>query len=632
MIDEEQMMQAVGDRTSAAHAMPDEPTAEASVAAVYTARRDAFATERDELTRRWNNVANLRLAAFALVVLAVGWGWWDRIWWPAMLAIVPFVAFVGLVVVHQRLGRQRQRTIILYQVNEEGLRRLARDWTNLPEPPLFQPDPRHPYAADLDLFGHASLIQLLDTVTTPMGQATLRQWLLSPAPPEAIFNRQAAAQELAPAVETREALALAGRLTAGKHEDPEPFLEWTAAEPWLRQRRGLVWIGLASVVLFWLLVAANITGLVGWPLWLVPLVINIVINQATGHEVRERIAAPAERHDAFRTYAGLLEVIGTATWNAPLLTALQQRLMAGGAPAYVLLRQLNRMTRFWVPADALFHWPLQAVSLWDLFLLDRLEDWQETVGQRARDWLAVIGEVEAITAFATLAHDHPSWTFPTIDPSADRFEARGLGHPLLPDDVRVVNDVTVGPPGTFLLVTGSNMSGKSTLLRAIGINAVLAGTGGPVCAATLRMPPVSLWTSVRVQDSLERGVSFFMAELQRLKQIVDAARAAGPDTPRLLYLLDEILQGTNTAERQIAARRITRFLVDQGALGAVSTHDLTLAEGPELSSVAIPVHLQDTLSEDGAGPAMWFDYKLRSGLATSTNALRLMDLVGFDLE
>ncbi|HET8524272.1 MAG TPA: hypothetical protein VFL82_13640 [Thermomicrobiales bacterium] len=625
-------LQSVGDQTREDLTDQTGGIAESAVIAAYIARRDAYAAERDELTRRWNKVANFRLAAFALVVLAVGWGWWERIWWPVGLAALPLIAFVALVVVHQRLGRQRQRAIILHQVNEEGLRRLARDWATLPEPPSFQPDPRHPYAADLDLFGHASLIQLLDITVTPMGQTALRQWLLAPAPPRMIQSRQDAARELAPAVDTREALALAGRLTERKQEDPGPFLEWAAGEPWLRQRRGLVWLGLASVVIFWVLVVANIAGIIGLPLWLVPLIVNIVINQVTGKEVRERVAAPAERHEAFRTYAGLLEIINTAHWSAPLLTSLQARIVAGGTPAYLLLRRLNRLTRFWVPADALFHWPLQAVSLWDLFLLDRLEDWQATAGSQARDWMAVIGDVEALTALGTLAHDHPAWAFPTIDPAADRFDARALGHPLLPDDVRVVNDVTVGPPGTFLLVTGSNMSGKSTLLRAIGINTVLAGTGGPVCAEALQLPPVVLWTSVRVQDSLERGVSFFMAELQRLKQIVDAARSMTPDAPRLLYLLDEILQGTNTAERQIAARRIIRYLVDQGALGAVSTHDLTLAEGPELSAVAIPVHLQDTLSEDGTGPAMWFDYKLRPGLATSTNALRLMDLVGFDLE
>jgi DNA mismatch repair ATPase MutS len=203
---------------------------------------------------------------------------------------------------------------------------------------------------------------------------------------------------------------------------------------------------------------------------------------------------------------------------------------------------------------------------------------------------------------------------------------------LIAPAVRVDNDVEVGPPGKFLLVTGSNMSGKSTLLRAIGVNIVLAQAGGPVCASSLTMPPVRLWTVMRVEDSLERGVSYFMAELQRLKLVVDAARQAPPDggvDRRLFYLLDEILHGTNTRERQIAARRVIMYLVSTGALGAVSTHDLTLAEDPQVAAAARMVHFVETVREgDGAhAPAMTFDYKLRPGLATSTNALKLMEIV-----
>jgi DNA mismatch repair ATPase MutS len=205
-----------------------------------------------------------------------------------------------------------------------------------------------------------------------------------------------------------------------------------------------------------------------------------------------------------------------------------------------------------------------------------------------------------------------------------------LGHPLLPDTVRVVNDVELGPSGTFLLVTGSNMSGKSTLLRAVGINVALAQAGGPVCARALSLPSVRLWTSMRVQDSLAAGVSFFMAELLRLRAVVQAADADGPP---VLYLLDEILQGTNTAERQIAARRVILHLVRQGALGAVSTHDLTLLaeDAPaELVASARQVHLRETVVDDIAGPRMTFDYTVRPGPATSTNALLLMRIVGLD--
>ncbi|MGH2487078.1 MAG: MutS family DNA mismatch repair protein, partial [Ktedonobacterales bacterium] len=259
-----------------------------------------------------------------------------------------------------------------------------------------------------------------------------------------------------------------------------------------------------------------------------------------------------------------------------------------------------------------------------------LECWQRRSGRYVRGWLERLSEMEALAALATLTFDNPDWTFPEIvEGETPLLTARALAHPLLPPEVRVANDVTVGPPGSFLLVTGSNMSGKSTLLRAIGMNVVLAQAGGPVCAASLRMPPLALATSMRVRDSLERGVSYFMAELQRIKDVVDAAQVAhdaGQFTP--LFLLDEILHGTNTTERQIAVRRIIPHLLALGAIGAVSTHDLQLAQTPEIAGVAHEAHFTETFHRGEDGPVMRFDYHLRPGIATTTNALKLMEIVG----
>jgi DNA mismatch repair ATPase MutS len=245
--------------------------------------------------------------------------------------------------------------------------------------------------------------------------------------------------------------------------------------------------------------------------------------------------------------------------------------------------------------------------------------------------LEALGRFEVLAALAGAKHDHPGWAFPEVTPEADRLEARGLGHPLIPDGRRVANDVTVGPPGTFLLVTGSNMSGKSTLLRSLGVNAALAQAGGPVCAAALRMPPARLATSVLVEDSLAAGVSFFLAELKRIRRVVDAAdrsRSEGAAGITVLYLLDEILRGTNSAERQVAVRRVVLHLVRQGAIGAISTHDLELATVPGLAERCVPVHFRETLHPGGDGPAMTFDYRLRPGVATTVNALRLLEMVG----
>jgi DNA mismatch repair ATPase MutS len=303
-----------------------------------------------------------------------------------------------------------------------------------------------------------------------------------------------------------------------------------------------------------------------------------------------------------------------------------------------------------MPLSSIRRWmlflPVELFTLWNIHLLWLLERWQVAAGKEVRAWLLALGEFEALAALATLHHDHPLWRFPTLGSAEQagqpQVKATNLAHPLLPPADAVGNDVTVGPPGSFLLVTGSNMSGKSTLLRAIGLNCVLAQMGAPVCAAHLQLPPVLVASSMRVQDSLSQGVSYFLAELQSLKAIVDLAEqktssernARSEDVaPVLLYLLDEILQGTNSAERQIAARHVIQRLVASGAIGAVSTHDLTLAAAPELTAAAVAVHFSEsfTPAADGATghePAMHFDYKLRPGVATSTNALKLMQLIG----
>jgi len=282
---------------------------------------------------------------------------------------------------------------------------------------------------------------------------------------------------------------------------------------------------------------------------------------------------------------------------------------------------------------SLTHAILNVLVLWDFHAIAWLDHWRARYGRHVRDCLAALGDVEALAALGMLAHDNPSWTAPAFDAGGDRLTATALGHPLLPLATRVANDVTIGPAGTLLLVTGSNMSGKSTLLRAIGLNVVLAQAGAPVCADRLTMPLVELRTSIRLADSLERGVSLFMAELERLKEIVDAARAPNRSRP-LLYLLDEILHGTNTAERLIAARAVLSHLVRAGAIGAVTTHDLTLAADGALASATRPVHFteQVTSGNGDAASAMTFDYKLRPGLATSTNALKLLALVGLGEE
>ncbi len=612
----------------------------------YHDRRDRFRAEAVELAARAARLANVRLLLFLGMAASAIWAYWSDpplaliLWAIAAVLLVGFIILVGR---YRRVERRRRHLTGLADLADEALLRIARDWKALPLRHDDRADPSHPYAGDLDLLERGSLLHLVESVGTRVGADTLQRWLLAPAEPATIRERQAAVAELAPLAEWREELIWRGRATGTPSPDPEPFLAWAEDAPFLVERQALLWGARISPPLFWVLLLAHGGGLIGWPFWLIPLAANLLLGwQLAGTAVRclERVRYLA---GAFQAYANALEHLADTTFAAPTLRGLQDVLRTEGRTAPEAIRRLDRLVRLAQPASSMVYPVIELTTLWNVHVLSLLEGWQAQYGVHTRVWLASLGEAEALAALARLLHDNPEWALPELDPTATGLDARALGHPLLPAESRVTNDLTLGPPGTFLLVTGSNMSGKSTLLRSAGVNVVLAQAGGPVCATSLRMPPLAVWTAMRVADSLERGVSFFMAELERLKQVVDAARAAGPTSPlplgggwgegapgapRVLYLLDEILQGTNTAERQIAARRVIRLLLKCQAIGAVSTHDLTLADAPDLAAAAQAIHLTETVADDAEGARMTFDYQVRPGIARSTNALRLLDLVG----
>jgi hypothetical protein len=596
---------------------------------LYTHRRDAFAAEETRLAGISYRFSLLRAALFLAFVVCLGvilvqrghseWGWWAG-------AVFWLVAFVWVLPYHDRVIQRQRRQGELRRINEEGLLRLSRDWMRLPIPSLPEPDDaERPMARDLNLFGRASVAQLLGTVHSPPGKLALADWLLHPAHPEEIARRQEAVAELAPEIELRQRLQVSVRPMDQAPAGVEPFLRWAEGEPWLLRRPGLIWLFRLLAVL------TPIALLVGWltPLPMAPFLLLVTLNLSLGYLLAKRTYGSFDEVEAregdFQRYAEALEIMAARSGSAG-------ELIHQGRPAHAWMALLHhRVGLSEVRHSSYLHTILQSLLLWDFHALLLLEKWQRDAGPQARQWLAALGRFEALAALATLKFEQPEWCFPKVDPAADRLAAEALGHPLIAEGKRVVNDVEVGPAGTFLLVTGSNMSGKSTLLRSIGVNAVLAQAGGPVCAAVLRMPPVTLATSILVEDSLADGVSFFMAELQRIQKVVAAADRAHGEGRVLLYLLDEVLRGTNSFERQVAVRRVVLHLLRHGAIGAVSTHDLQLAEVPELQGPVVPVHFRETV-HPGGDPPMTFDYRMRPGVATTVNALKLMELVGLPAE
>ena len=367
----------------------------------------------------------------------------------------------------------------------------------------------------------------------PLALERLQQWVLAPAPAPGIADRQRAVAELAAAVEWREYFAAHGRLAAGvRRAELEVFLSWAeSAGPFDRSTTTRLRLAvLAITAAIWTLIALQAAGLAEAAYWLIPVVIGMILSFVTALHVHRDFNRALVVDQAFARYADLFAHAVDAPREAPLLGAIRTRLAPSGSDAPECLRRLNRILGFAQlrAGAAIFHFPIQALTLWDFHVFFALDRWRRRFGSSVRGWMEAIGELDALSALAQVKADNPGWSLPeVVDARQDEVKqlvASDLGHPLIPDDRRVGNDVAVGPPGTILLITGSNMSGKSTLLRAIGLNAVLAQAGGPVCATALRMLTVDIETSIRVHDSLEHGLSYFMAALARLKGVLDRAR------------------------------------------------------------------------------------------------------------
>ena len=605
----------------------------AAVPYLENARRHELSRETE--ARLSERISRLRLATFLVGAGILVWSLW-RGATPSPIAVSAlfFVVFGIAVGWHARVEERMARHDAMRLVNLRALARGARDWSQLPETgmpaEIEAAVSDHPFALDLDVFGRASLFQWLGPASTAGGRLQLARWLIEPASPHEVRERQQAVGRLAAEDDWRLEMAAHGVLAgAARQPDIDRFLAWAEGEdPFGRRAFALRAAVLLIVVTLWVSIALDATGVTNVALWPIPLVVGIVLSFATSEKVQAILDRAGSGQYALGRYAAMFEHAVRAPIDAPRLAALRERLSSHGATAPACMRRLNRILGFGElrRGAAILHFPIQALTLWDFHVIFALDRWRQATGPRVRGWLAALGELDALALVANARRDNPGWAVPEITETA-AIEADGIGHPLLPDDRRVTNDLTVGPPGTLVLITGSNMSGKSTLLRSIGLNIVLAQAGASVCARRMTLPACDLQTSLRVQDSLERGLSYFMAALARLKGVVDAAEHEREGRV-LVYLLDEILQGTNSAERSIAVRAVARHLLDAGAIGAMTTHDLAVAGEEPLASSAQLLHFTETLDPDGT---MRFDYTLRPGLATSRNALRLMQLIGIDL-
>ena len=586
----------------------------------YAQRLQARESLVANFEKRHVRLGNIRLLV-ALASALMAWLSFARHVLPVWWLLAPAVIFMGIAAYHSRILRAQSRAERAATVYRNGLARIENRWTGLGRSGERFTQPHHVYAADLDLFGKGSLFELLSVARTNMGEGTLARWLLSPSAVEQIRGRHDAVAELRDLLDLREDLAVLGEdVGVGVHA--EALTKW-AESPNRMEPRWIRWLALLLSLLAILAVAA-------WVAWGIasPLIIVILAEAVVWYRLRHQLdtALHGAEH-ALRDLgllSGVLARLEKQTFQTPPLQALQQQLRSHQLPGSAAIARLRTIGDMIDSHDNVILRVLDVPLMYSVQVGFLAERWRQAHGSAIRPWLNAIGEIEALISLATYSYEHPADPFPEFIDGSPYLDAEGLGHPLIAAPTCVRNDLSLGAETRTLLVSGSNMSGKSTLLRAVGINLVLAMAGAPVRAHRLRLTPLQAVASIRVNDSLQEGSSRFYAEITRLREIFDLADG----NPPLLFLLDELLQGTNSNDRRIGAEGIVRALMERGAIGLVSTHDLALTDiGGPLNGHLHNVHFQDEI-ENGK---MRFDYKLREGVVTKSNGLELMRSIGLDV-
>lgn len=590
----------------------------------YRTRLEARRATHRRLSVLDRRFSHARLGVFGAGALMALLAWQEAL--NTWLLLLPAAAFVVLIRRHDLVIRARDSAARAITFYERGLARIEDRWPGTGEAGDRFRDDRHLYANDLDLFGHASLFELLSIARTLAGERTLAGWLKAPAAPSEIAARQEGVAELTPALDLREALSLAGTdVRAGVHADN--LAAWAESPriltpPWVR----------------WLLAAMTATVTATGIIWLaggseLPLLVALLVQVAFAGPMQRRVqrashqAAAAARD--LDVLGHLLEQLEREQFASARLVALRRAIVAQDGRASSAIRALHRLVEMHDWQHNLIFAIVSVLFLWGTHIAWAIEAWRSRHGRHIRGWLDAVAEVEAFSSLSAYRFEHPGDPFPQIvspdgaGPSAV-FDGIGLGHPLLPATRSVPNDLRLDKDQGLIVVSGSNMSGKSTLLRTVGLNTVLALAGAPVRARSLRISPLAVGATLRIQDSLLEGRSRFYAEITRIRELADLSLGPRP----LLFLLDELFHGTNSHDRLVGASGVLRSLLDRGAIGLITTHDLALtAIARALAPRAINVHFEDWFE----GGEIRFDYLVKPGPVTRSNAIALMRAVGLEV-
>ena len=578
------------------------------------------------LTRAKKTDSRLVLYRSLLALLIIGlvvYGAFKELTSMYLLAVPLVLLFILLVNKHQEIRKEISHLDNLKQVNEQALRRLSHQWADFPRTGEQFLVPEHPYAGDLNIFGQGSLFQYINATSLVTGEQALAKLLSGSTDFKDIDARQTALRELAPRLDWRQQLQAIGRGSRYKEGELEKLWLWAKEKPFFQQGKAIYLLALLPVTT-WLLFILMAWHLVPTYVPLTLFILQALLVTAGQAFVGKAFQDTEKAAVELKRLSRLLAHIEGQRFQAPLLVELQRKLLKENKSAAQQVKALSKIAVLINLRYSVVYHFFNALFFCDLYTIRTLEHWKLQYGASLEDWFKVIGQFEALASLAALAHDQPQWVFPEVKKEKPFFAAVKLGHPLINPASRVCNDVSLPSSGTIHIITGSNMSGKSTLLRTVGINLVLAYAGAPVCASELRCSLMSIYTSMRVQDSLEENVSSFYAELKRIKLVIEAARRGDP----IIFLLDEIFKGTNSRDRIAGARTVIKNLARQEVIGFVTTHDLELGTLEKECPAQIKnYHFTDEIIDQ----TITFDYRLKKGVSETTNALALMKMVGIEV-
>ena len=587
---------------------------------LFLLRRQDFEKEERLQKRSFDIISNLRLVVFvvgALAVLIAGYLGTAR---QALYVGLPFLlVFIYIIHRHDQVEARLNIARAMVKINQQYQDRLSGQWVKFTDQGQEFADPDHPYSTDLDIFGPKSLFQWLSVARTYCGRQHLYQLLAEPPKePDSILARQGAIKELAGKLEFCQGLECGGRLAPEAGRNPEELIayaeEISSVSQFMKIIRFLPPFTTLSLVLYFLHL---LTLLIPIALLLLQGIIVLLTYKQAGAQLRPVYSFSKSLH----SYAGMLESIEAEPFQNPYISSLQTELRKQTIPASAAMKDLGKISGAIDMNRSMFYLIINIGLLWDIQCAVRVAQWKSRYGDQVGCWLRVIGTMEALGSLAVITHIHPDWAYPEIEDQGQVISAGDLGHPLLPPDKCVRNDIDID--NYSCIVTGSNMSGKSTWLRAIGINLVLAYAGGAVCAAKFRCSVMDLYTSMEIRDDLLEGVSTFYAELKRINMILQHSRRGQP----MIYLIDEIFRGTNSLDRITGAQVVLRKLSQNGAIGLLSTHDFELCE---LENEAWANFRNYHFQEHYTDGSIAFDYKLRSGRCSTSNARYLMKMVGIE--